>query len=320
MVAGSPSVQVIGGGPAGTAAAIVARSEGAAVTLYEQSRSPRHKVCGEFLSPEVAPVLEQLGLWERFAQANPARIARAVLRIGGAEKRFRLPEPAYSLSRLALDGLLLDEALRRGVQLRRERARADSFGTATVLSHGRSRATARHKTRLFGFKAHFHGPVDDAVELFFFGRSYVGVSPVESSETNVCGLAPEADLRTAGFRPERLFPEALRARLHNLEPSFDWLMTGPVSAGLGCPYPGKSYLAGDALGFVDPYTGSGITNALITGANAGISAARSADPSAHYAASRRRLRHQYFASALLRFLLETGAAGALARWAPPQLL
>jgi flavin-dependent dehydrogenase len=55
-------ITVIGGGPAGCAAALAAMSEGSAVTLYEKSRFPRHKVCGEFLSPELVPALESLAV------------------------------------------------------------------------------------------------------------------------------------------------------------------------------------------------------------------------------------------------------------------
>src|SRR5579884_1706008 len=104
------SLAVIGGGPAGCAAAMAALAEGCDVTLYEKARFPRHKVCGEFLSPEVLPVLEAMGLADSFFAAGPARLARAVLHIGRTEKRFRLPEPAFSLSRHTLDRLLLEEA------------------------------------------------------------------------------------------------------------------------------------------------------------------------------------------------------------------
>ena len=88
-----------GGGLAGTAAAIAARRAGAPVTVIEKSSFPRHKVCGEFLSPEVLPILGELGLRQAFLALQPALMRRAVLNFGGREKRFSLPEPAYGLSR-----------------------------------------------------------------------------------------------------------------------------------------------------------------------------------------------------------------------------
>src|ERR1041385_2073289 len=51
---------VIGGGPAGTAAAITAARRGKRVALLERGRYPRHKVCGEFVSAESLELLEAL--------------------------------------------------------------------------------------------------------------------------------------------------------------------------------------------------------------------------------------------------------------------
>jgi 2-polyprenyl-6-methoxyphenol hydroxylase-like FAD-dependent oxidoreductase len=45
---------------------MAALKEGARVRLFEKSRFPRHKVCGEFLSPELRPALESLGVWPEF--------------------------------------------------------------------------------------------------------------------------------------------------------------------------------------------------------------------------------------------------------------
>src|SRR5689334_23343909 len=92
-------VAIIGAGPAGCAAALAALAEGREVTLYEKSRFPRHKVCGEFFSPEIAGALQSLDLWTAFCAARPARITHAVLRLNGSVKSFPLPQPAYGLSR-----------------------------------------------------------------------------------------------------------------------------------------------------------------------------------------------------------------------------
>jgi hypothetical protein len=56
----------------------------------------------------------------------------------------------------------------------------------------------------------------------------------------------------------------------------DWLITGPLvfSERLRQPADEVTYRAGDSLGFTDPFTGSGILNAMLTGELAGIAAAR----------------------------------------------
>ena len=51
---------IIGGGPAGTSAAIFAARLGASVLLLERGRFPRHKVCGEFVSAESLSLLRDL--------------------------------------------------------------------------------------------------------------------------------------------------------------------------------------------------------------------------------------------------------------------
>ena len=45
-------VIIVGGGPAGSSAAIHSAARGARVLLAEQKRFPREKLCGEFISPE----------------------------------------------------------------------------------------------------------------------------------------------------------------------------------------------------------------------------------------------------------------------------
>ncbi|MEX2263276.1 MAG: FAD-dependent monooxygenase [Bryobacteraceae bacterium] len=314
------SVRIIGAGPAGTAAALAALSAGARVIVYEQSGFPRHKVCGEFLSPEIAPILEQLGATAAFRERRPARVERVTLHFGKAAKRWRLSEPGFGLSRYALDDLLLQHALARGTELIQGRAEPDN--QPTVVAHGRKQAASG--TRLFGFKAHFQGPCDDEVSLFFFAGCYAGVSPVENGATNVCGVAPEDVLQTCGFDVDALLErsEMLRERVRPLSRSTNWLFSGPLVfrenfSGLTEPH---LYLAGDALGFVDPFTGSGVLAALLTGRLAGTAAARGLSSADHMRECRGKLYFQYQLAALFRRAVATGLADRLVPLVPGRLL
>jgi flavin-dependent dehydrogenase len=66
------AVDVVGGGPAGVMAAFAAMREGAPVRIFEKSAFPRHKVCGEFLSPAILPLLRRAGCEAGFLQLRPA--------------------------------------------------------------------------------------------------------------------------------------------------------------------------------------------------------------------------------------------------------
>ena len=96
----SVSVGVVGGGPAGSAAAIAALSEARSVHIFEKSGFPRHKVCGEFLSPEIVPLLESLGIWQEFLRLRPAHIKRTILHFGALKSsntKFRQLPKAIAL-------------------------------------------------------------------------------------------------------------------------------------------------------------------------------------------------------------------------------
>src|SRR5258708_37397367 len=59
---GGTGVLVIGGGPAGLAAAIAARMKGFDVTVADGAKPPIDKACGEGLMPSTVAALRELGL------------------------------------------------------------------------------------------------------------------------------------------------------------------------------------------------------------------------------------------------------------------
>ena len=256
-------ILIAGGGPAGACAAIAGRLEGCSVRLMERAKTVRHKVCGEFISPEASEILEALQVWDDFRKLGPHRIRRCILHLGNRVEQWRLPESAWGLSRFQLDGLLLEKAGALGAVV----SRGESFDSrlpnpsdaCVILACGRQK-TAPRGDRLFGFKTHFEGPSDDAVELFFDAHGYIGVSGIENGLTNVCGLAPESFLRrhACDFDQMVLRSPPLVERLRPLRRRMRWIVTGSLSftAPSNRRFGANIYPAGDSMGFVDPFTGS----------------------------------------------------------------
>jgi len=118
---GSVDVAVVGGGPAGVAAAVTLARAGRTVTLVDRARFPRDKICGDGLTAGALRLLEQLGL-EPAAVPSWQRVDDVVVRgPSGHEVTFPLPRGrgvyAAVARRTDLDAALLDLARTAGVKV-----------------------------------------------------------------------------------------------------------------------------------------------------------------------------------------------------------
>ena len=314
-------ITIVGGGPSGAAAAIAALLDEAAVQVVEQSSRRKHRVCGEFLSPQIGQILTKLGVSDEFQRRQPARIRSCRLHFGRTTKSWGLAEPGFGLSRYELDDLLLQHATSLGARvIRSHRMQLPASPQQPLIWAAGRQSQPASENRLFGFKAHFQGPTDDSVELFFFSSGYVGVSSVEKGLTNVCGIAPECALRAFDFDLDEFVvrEKPLAERLRPLQRSFPWLVVGPLAfrnRRFEWPNP-QVYFAGDSLGFLDPFTGSGLLNALLTGTLAGTCAARGIPSQVYRRDCWERLKRPYRMSGWIRAALSTSAAPALAQLIP----
>ncbi|RXZ76695.1 hypothetical protein EBB07_34315 [Paenibacillaceae bacterium] len=109
---------VIGAGIAGSTLAKQLADSGWDTMLLDRQTFPRHKVCGEFLSPEAMEMLDMLGMKERVLAEQPALLESAKLYMphGGCIETA-LPGAALGISRWTLDPLLHEEARRAGAEV-----------------------------------------------------------------------------------------------------------------------------------------------------------------------------------------------------------
>jgi menaquinone-9 beta-reductase len=117
----SAEVAVVGGGPAGAAAAIRLARAGREVTLVDKAGFPRDKICGDGLTAGALRLLEGLGL-DPAAVASWTKVDDVVVRSpSGREVTLPLPRGAGTFAAVArradLDAALIDVARSAGVKV-----------------------------------------------------------------------------------------------------------------------------------------------------------------------------------------------------------
>lgn len=262
-------VEIVGGGLAGLALGNGLRARGVPVRIVEAGSYPRHRVCGEFITGLGADTKTELGLDEILAEALPARSV-AWMEAGRPALRHSLPEPALCLSRHRLDHAMAGTFAARGGQLETGRRGDTRAIPGRVLACGRRPC---RQSPWIGLKQHFRDlPLLADLEVHFGRRAYVGLTRVENSTVNVCGLFVRP---LPGGRAPLL--DALRAT--GLGDLADRLDKAGALQGTACAVAGLNYARssggiaaiGDQGGLIPPFTGHGMTVAL-------QSAARALDP------------------------------------------
>ena len=266
---------VIGGGPAGLAAAIALRMMGSAVVLLEANVPPIDKACGEGLMPDTLRGLDELGVEVPVAEGA---FFQGVALVRGSQRVAAdfATGPALGLRRTVLHRVLVERAKALGVELRwgvkgiRVTGRLVEAGGLrlrpglVVGADGQNSAVRRAlgltKERLgrkrFGFRQHYAvAPWCRQMELHWGPGCQLYITPVASDEIGIALLTSDPKQRLSEALP--LFPE-LAKRLRQAEavsPEMGALVTTRKVTRVGVA---GAVLVGDASGSVDAITGEGI--------------------------------------------------------------
>ncbi len=240
-------VIVVGGGPAGVAAAILLRQKRHDVLLLDAARFPRDKVCGEGVSPEAWRLLERLDAAApvRALRPHPLRGMALTAPDGTTFRGDYGPErePGFAAPRERLDQALLGCARAAGVEVREgarvTRLRFQGTRVAGVeLENGRGPeelgarlvvgADGRHSRvarsldllhehpwlRKFSVRGYWEGMqgLSEHGEMHVAAGAYCGIAPLSPTRANVAFVLGRLDIRAAGGDIERFYRDTIAGR------------------------------------------------------------------------------------------------------------
>ena len=289
---------IVGGGPAGAAAAITLARGGRPHLLVERSPETGDVLCGGFLSWRSLATLAGVGI---AADAlNPVTIDRVRLFAGSRVREARLPGAGLAVSRRRLDRLLIEQAVKAGARIERGVTVRDIADGSVRLADGTGiaaptifLASGKHDVRGMARPAGAWGAdptlglrvriaasprlaaaVRGVVELHLFRGGYAGLALQEDGSANLCMAVHRSRLTAAGD------PIALIARLGEELPALgerlaDWDRSSPVDAVANVPYGWRAtigaagtYRLGDQAAVIPSLAGEGMGIALASGISA----------------------------------------------------
>jgi flavin-dependent dehydrogenase len=293
-------ILIAGGGVAGAAAAALLARAGRHVTVFERTRGPHDKLCGEFISIEAQAMLQELGV----DISDAAPIERLRLCAGRSAAEAPLPFRGASFSRRLLDERVLARAAEAGAEIRRGIAvraiapdalmLADGSrvaGEAIVLASGKHdlRGAGRPAGRAIAFKMHFApapAALMNTVEIHLFAGGYAGLEPIEAGAMNLCFVVDRAVFAKWGRRWTRVLDlcPLLAERLSGATPRWPKPLS-VASVPYGFLYRGSApwFRVGDQLAVIPSFAGDGIAMALHGARRAAAAILSGETPSAFHA-------------------------------------
>jgi flavin-dependent dehydrogenase len=315
----SGEVFVIGGGPAGLAAAIAARRQGFTVTVADGADPVIDKACGEGLMPATQEALAQLGV------ELPASLSHRFRGIRFLEQSAEVAADfpcglGIGIRRTLLHRFLVRETEKCGVRLLWNSPVSGIESGGVRLNHGfvsarwiigadgaHSRVRRWSKLdstvtnrRRFAARRHYRvRPWSEFMEIYWGPRVQGYVTPIASEE--VCVVMMGEGVEDVEFERALMLLPKLRERLAGAEPGSRDRGAITASRSLVRVWRDNVALVGDASGGVDAITGDGLRLAFQQAA-ALAAAMERGDLREYQRAHRRLARRPLWMGAILRQL------------------
>ena len=285
-------VIIIGGGLAGLTAAIHLQKYDFNILLIEKNDYPKHKVCGEYISNEVLPYLNYLGI-DVFALGAKNITKFEVSSIKSKLITADLPLGGFGISRYALDYALYSKAIENGVVLIQDsvgdvkfledefevttktngqfhsKIVIGAYGKRTNLDVKLNRKFIKNKSPYLAVKTHVKGEFpNDLVALHNFEGGYCGVSKVEDDSINLCYITNFESFKKYRdideFQEKVLFQNVhLKSIFENTTPVFEAPLTiSQISFDRKSPVEQHMLMCGDSAGMIHPLCGNGMSMAI----------------------------------------------------------
>jgi len=310
---------VVGGGPAGLAAAIAARLRGFDVTVADAAQPPIDKACGEGLMPDSLSALRRLGIELDPERSFAFRGIRFIGDGGRVAADFRR-EAGVAVRRVHLHQGMIDRAEELDVKLlwrtrvtgiadgavwlddRRVQSRyiVGADGERSRVRRWANLDAVHNESFRYGFRRHYRvRPWTRFMEIYWGPGSQMYVTPVGGGESCVALITRDPHVRLEAALVS--FPE-LAQKLQGAPAIGEERGAITATRRLRRIYRGNAVLVGDASGSVDAITGEGISLAFRQAL--ALADALAAGDLAAYQAAHRRMRRRPACMARLMLMLD----------------
>lgn len=293
-------VLIVGAGPAGALASYKLAKAGIKVVVLEKASEVKRKICGEYLCPLGLELLEKEGLADEVVGEFLRLKGMLIVTAQGTEVITEFPQPerfqGVSVHRAVFDSNLIKSAQRVGAEVKfsAEVKKISRSGEYWVVETSQETYLTRVLIGADGRRSMVSNYLDNdissdgkrvAVHGFAFlprenvrqgemhlfqDGSYIGINPTSDHEVNFSLVLDAKQLQKLGgplkaLNTYLLKSRHLSARFPVFENESQIKATFPIQHRTKSIIPSQNVaLIGDAAGFVDPLTGEGMYNALLS--------------------------------------------------------